>query len=909
MARILDTWAAETVPHGLELYYSGAWHDVTVDLADIGVKIKRGRTGTGHADPQTMEVTLDNADGRYSPRTPTSPLFGLIARGTPIRYWTAAGGALLQVPQTAGAVCSTPDSASLSVTGDLDVRIDLELDDYRTQVDVLNKYGSSGQRSWNLILTAAGLLGLTISTNGSGASISTSTTPVPHQHGRIGLRATLDVNNGAGGRTVTFYYSETPGTSGPWLQLGDPVVTAGTVTLFDSTAPVAIGDTTSQGRFSGRVFAAEVRSGIAGTIVASPTFAGVTEGATSFVDGQGNTWSTTSTTISRKHTRFTGNVVSWSTTWTRKGAATVAIVCAGPRRRIGASGVPIRSTYFRGVTSTSAPIADLVAYWPMEDAGDGFASGLQGGQDIRTNGAIQYATSTAFDAAAPLPSLPDGCNGVGSVTNYAGAGDATAFVLVQVPSGGVASDQRLFTLGLAGGNLSRLELWVNSAGGMMVTATDSSGNQVYNPGFSAFAINGVAARVGLIIDRTGSDTNVKVSFLEAGTTSGLTNDQTLTGYYFTRITGILLAPSSALAGTVFGHFTIQSSVQSVFAFNDLLRAYAGEGATTRVLRLTGEEGLDLELVSEPSGTATALGPQKTGTILDVLAAAEDADDGILFESRGDDDLAYRSRLTLATQVPRLAITYTDNLLRPFEPDESDDQLVNRFTVTRDGGGERTHEVEDGPTGTAALGRYEGSARLSLYSETQTPGQASWRAHTGSVDESRWPRIGVELAHPTFRADADLTRSALLLDVGDRITVDNLPAWMPPDAVDQLVVGYSETVTPARYLLELVCVPARPHHIAIYDYAGTRYSGEGTVTAEALDTTETGVDVTCPSSLRWGHDDGDYDVMIDGEVMTVTGVSGTGTDQTLTVVRSVNGVVKSHASGVDVDLAEPAYYTL
>ena len=44
-------------------------------------------------------------------------------------------------------------------------------------------------------------------------------------------------------------------------------------------------------------------------------------------------------------------------------------------------------------------------------------------------------------------------------------------------------------------------------------------------------------------------------------------------------------------------------------------------------------------------------------------------------------------------------------------------------------------------------------------------------------------------------------------------------------------------------------------------------------------------------------------------MTVTAVTGTGVSQTLTVTRSVNGIVKAHSSGVALDLAAPSYYGL
>jgi hypothetical protein len=49
----------------------------------------------------------------------------------------------------------------------------------------------------------------------------------------------------------------------------------------------------------------------------------------------------------------------------------------------------------------------------------------------------------------------------------------------------------------------------------------------------------------------------------------------------------------------------------------------------------------------------------------------------------------------------------------------------------------------------------------------------------------------------------------------------------------------------------------------------------------------------------------YNIVIGGEEMTVTAA----TASLLTVVRSVNGVVKSHLTGQQIRLATPAYLAL
>src|SRR5690606_29543555 len=105
------------------------------------------------------------------------------------------------------------------------------------------------------------------------------------------VRVTLDVDNGAGGYTVTFYTADT--IAGPWTQLGDPTVTTGgTTSVFDSTAPVEVGsvDDIAGDAIPGKYIAFELRDGIDGTLVASPDFSAQAPGTTSFDDAQGNTW-------------------------------------------------------------------------------------------------------------------------------------------------------------------------------------------------------------------------------------------------------------------------------------------------------------------------------------------------------------------------------------------------------------------------------------------------------------------------------------------------------------------------------------------------------------------------------------------------------------------------------------------
>jgi hypothetical protein len=140
------------------------------------------------------------------------------------------------------------------------------------------------------------VLSLTWSNDGTTQITDTSTVaPTVTDGARLAVRVTLDVNNGAAGHTTTFYTA--PTMTGTFVQLGAPVITAGTTSIFNSTAPAEVG--TFNGGASdvlaGTMHAVEIRDGIAGTVVANPDFAAQASGTTSFADAAGRTWTVNGT--------------------------------------------------------------------------------------------------------------------------------------------------------------------------------------------------------------------------------------------------------------------------------------------------------------------------------------------------------------------------------------------------------------------------------------------------------------------------------------------------------------------------------------------------------------------------------------------------------------------------------------
>lgn len=287
---------------------------------------------------------------------------------------TATGENYLKLPGTSGNYASTPDAAALDITGDIDIRVRVAMDDWTPTTDqcVLAKYNTTGnQRSYNLHVLTTGALNFQWSNDGTVQNTKTSTSTVSFTDGTAHwIRATLDVDNGATGNTVTFYTSEDGST---WTQLGNPVVTAGTTSIFASTAILELGSkqTGTAANAACKIFQAQVLNGIGGTVVANPVV-----GTSSITDSAGLTWTVngassyisaqtpyglqaylqvtaftgTDVTIKLQSSADNGVLDAWSDI---TGASFTSVTTAPQAQRIATSATLPIEKYIRAVTTTS----------------------------------------------------------------------------------------------------------------------------------------------------------------------------------------------------------------------------------------------------------------------------------------------------------------------------------------------------------------------------------------------------------------------------------------------------------------------------------------------------------------------------------------------------------------------------
>lgn len=888
-----------------ELQIGGVWTEVTDDVSTREpISISAGRTAEGsRTDPGSCSLTLNNRNGQYSPRNPLSPHYGLIGRNTPLRVSVHSGESYVDLDGDPANHVSTPDAAALDITGDLDVRAEVALDwNHPTASQALiGKWGQDGtERSW-VLRVYQGQLRLSWSEDGS--SDRTVFTPLDSPL-RGAVRATLDVDNGAGMATATFYQADS--LDGPWETIVSGDV-AGPTSVYAGTADLYVGPqdpTTTPPRkpFVGKGFRFEVYDGIDGTLVAAPDFRNLTPGATSFTDSAGLTWTVSgAATVTNRQELFVGEVASWPVRWDTSGTDVwTPVQAAGILRRYGQGSRPLDSTLRRRI-----PAYAPLAYWPMEEGVNATQaySPIDGVQPMAVFG-VRWAANETLASSNPLPTLTTAASMSGTVPAPAETIDGWQVKWMYNIETGPAT-QRTFMVVHTTGTVARWDIR-SGAGGSTVEGQSASGTvlftQAINTGSDIFgqwnAIN-IRAR------QDGSDITWAITWQDVGGDYGtfFTTYPGTVGH----VTGVgspTAGFSSDLEGMAIGHVGVFGTFLSDAYFH-AVDAWDGESAWERIARLASEEAAPVTLIGDSTDT-TLMGPQKPARLLDLLQQCADADGGMLTERRDALALAYRARTSLYTQTPALALDYTaqGEIAPPLEPVDDDQHVRNDVTVKRiDGSAARAVlesgalSVQDPPDG---VGRYDTSVDLNLHTDDQTEPLAYWHLHLGTWDDARYPRIHLNLA-----AGPHLIDDVLALQLGDKTTIDNPPAWLPPGQINQLVQGYTHTLSPYGWDTELVCVPAGPWDVAVADTALVRADTDGSELAAAADTTQTTVSVTVTAGPLWGPEDLPYDITVGGEQMTVTAVAGTSSPQTLTVTRSVNGITKSHAAGAAVSVPRPA----
>jgi hypothetical protein len=954
------------------------WANITSDTFSLRqpTDITRGVPGEySQADPSTCSFWMNNRLGRYSPRNPASPFYQQIGRNTPVRVSLGNGayGMVVSGANNSGGNATTSDKAALDITGDIDIRVDLELlanpvgaDGYTTpsswltgNFDLASKFSDADpSRSWSLILIN-GKLRFYWFTAGTVASVqqAESITLTGSPTGRRAIRVTLDVVNGAN-KTVTFYTA--PDINGTWTVLGSAITTAGNTSIFSGDASLRIGGAGNGSAYTwaeppyATFYSAEVRNGIGGTVVASPNFTSqgldpVPFSVSNFLDAQGNDWFFQGVNDASRiwygdvDIRFWGECSAFPNRWDTSGKdAWVPIEAAGLFRRLGNGSEPAH-TGLRDWIMDQNPVP--TSYFPLSGA-EGTKYSVNLG-DIGTNSLRFYPEGApvytyGIDFGVPWLGTGMELNATGPTADM--RGDVVTaddnFVLdfvfqspaVTLDSGADANtNMGVLDIFIWSYDYDRWQLRLQDPanGGTLQlswfagdNSTSSSypvsaalpalmDNEIHTCRFQVHTTGGGTTQTAdVYIDGVLIDTRVVAS---GHAWNGTSNYQ----MFYSRYAGQTVMTLGHLTGW---SDPVWSSAPAVTDFLIAARGYTGELAADRMARIAALSGINLTVIGNNSDTMP-MGPQYSESKLTQLRDAEQADMGYLLEPRGGFGLEYRTRVSMVGQAPALTLDYSlGQIVPPFEP--TDDDLLTKNDVTvgrREGDSARVQlttgrlSILDPPMG---VGQYHDSLDVNVETDALLPGIAAWMVNLGTVDQARYPSLSVDLG---ILAGFGLDQAARNIDTGDLLVVTGMDALGVYEDVRLLVLGTGrETISDGgfKHTITWNCAPYQGYEGAVFATSAStgsaRYDTAGSTLTTGITSSATSFSITATGGTLWTTDPAafPFDVMMSGERITLSAISGASSPQTATVsARSVNGVVKAQVAGADIRLADPSYYSL
>jgi hypothetical protein len=920
----------------IELTLNGSQIDITPDVTGRGdgFRIGRGQPNeAGKVTPSTCEFELNNQDGKYSPRNPLGPYYTTLVRNTPVRVCTrelaenfdrtvvngwgnAPGGQAWQLDGIGGTVANsdwqvTPGKGTMSLpalganrratlTGiqyqDVDVSAVFHMETllptggclveagltFRVADDInrysLIAYASSNNGSYTLSLRREGFSPVVLATKAFHGFW--------FQDQYLFMRVQIEGSTirAKAATTNAFYY------------LNDNFVEPASWTLTATDSEIVSGGV---GLHIGLNSSPSIQLP---TVIAANEF-------------------------EVRSPRFSGDLASLPPRWDFTGrAAWVPVEAAGVLRRLSRNDVPIGSAprrYHMLRVDQTTPFN----YWSLEESAD-IGMGVEA---YNRMGPARYTTGTAKWAQGALGGWLPNVASIGAndslATDYGTFTVGTsAFSFQFVRQGGTGTYESV--LYLDGALNVGTGMYFDGRNGTFGRITRGGADTQLFPGLDCPSpFDGFPHHYQ--IDVSISGTTVNWTYLVDGIYLGGFSQSSVT---LLNVLGFVISGRPASVGTsAYGHVSVgltsRLPTDRTIPYKALM-GWLGERAGLRVKRLC-DEGFDersaldavaLDSVGDLNETAP-MGPQSMGTFLGLLQECADADRGVVYEPRGSRGLAYRTNQSRYNQQPVLSLSYgSKELAPPWEPTEDDQLTVNDASVTRAGGGSFHYEQTDGPLSVTSIGRYRKDETQNVANDTQLPSMASWVCHLGTVDEARFPRIGVNRARPQIRNNAALSADVLKVDLGDRLAITDVTDISVYGALSQLVLGYEERVDQYQHTFVFNCAPESPYQVVGLNRApeGLIESASSTL-AIPLDAASTKlvIDVGGPEVLPgqrvgalWTTSGAatPFTISIDGEDMRVTAIADAGANFGMDFIGAgspVSGVYSTPGSPLTLRPSPPA----
>lgn len=626
--------------------------------------------------------------------------------------------------------------------------------------------------------------------------------------------------------------------------------------------------------------------------------------------------------------RFFGFIVDPAKRWDRSTTDSVVLVTARGLLHLLLRRQPLRSPMFYSISGVAE--GDFVpnAYWPLEDGPNAnqAASGLPGGAPAAVTGDVFFSTAEDLVGSAPLAFLDPGAVITGVIPAYTNT-DKWFFQIALRIDESPSVDTTYFEIDNPGGDTVLWRLWIEagSPDTLWFTGYDSSGaptgagtgipmtgSGIANPSeddfyglwwfYTVYAyldpIDGVFG--GLSITDDGD-------FEAAGAGSGLdTNFGKVSTWRIYGANGVAAGHAAFFSDA---NFNISNAFDNAAAMG----GWDGEMAHVRMARLCREQRISFTC---DALTSAVLGPQPSGTLLEVLRDAEKADGGVLHEHQFG--LAFQALSQRYDQPVVLTIDVAQGqVAEDLEPDDNDSRYHNQWTARRTDGSSATVQGRNGNAGEALEETdplYDAEDNFGVSADTQLSDVAGWLVHRDSLEEDYWPNVSINLAaHPELIGDW------LAMGYGQRLNVLNVMDQAGIDTIDALREGYTERWNSKEWEARMNTAPASPYRVVTWQ-PSTAAPGDldtprwGFLDSETSGDFVSGTDTSMTLVTNLGPPmttvAGDLPVVIAvaGVLLEVTAVSGSSSPQTLTITQTpVNGVVRTIPSGSPVQEYRPHYW--
>lgn len=624
--------------------------------------------------------------------------------------------------------------------------------------------------------------------------------------------------------------------------------------------------------------------------------------------------------------------------------ATVLVQAHGIIDRLGRGDKPLRSTLYREIMSVdpAGVRTKPVAYWPMEDneGAESLTNVVDPGREMFFNGDPALRSYDGFPCSEGVPNV-SGTKFWASVVPYSFpgsvAGPRATSVWFLLNADAITTNMVLVSVATASHQFDISYVATDNIR-MVITALDG-GAVLFDSGSVAVSagILGENSWFCLHIEDVSNQQIYSLNHqnMASSTLSGLMAHNAA-GSSTGPVRRVNVNPNGIAGDVHIGHIAVFKHLQTddniangYTATDGALKGYAGERADVRFDRLLREEEIPHEVTDELTanpfvvgsytGVGQKMGVQESNTLLDLLRECEATDGGMIYEMTSDFGLGYRTLASMTSQSAAVTFDHSNHeLAEQPQAKRDNNNNINEMTVSRIDGSSATYTDDFSAMSIlsppAGIGRYNNQVSLSLFTDQQTIEQAGWAVHKGTWPEPRFDEIAIQFAHTSFTGTT-LRSEALSVRQGDRLDITGVPRRIGYNDLALVALGRSELIDKFTHSLKWNTEAEKQYRTVVLDDASyDRLDMGDSHLVNAVGTTDVSLSVESLDGSVWADSAGysaefPFDIIIGGERMTVTAVSGTTSPQTFTVTRSVNSVSKSHVAGADVHLFQPNFLAL